>query len=798
MSQAEAAGFIDTIMNMEYKEDDIANHALAQLFGGFIFEPYGNAPSNPATALTKVLGYTNIVAMILGLVVVAYVMFAGAINTAASGEVLGRGWSAYWVPLRTGIAFGLITPAGSGGEVFSVAQYLVISLIILGSNAATWLWEQGATALSTGSPVMATTAHYSSGEFANLTKIVYCAAVREKMLKEKDGESPKQITVFNRNDASAGRARVSKTYTYDQVGSLDLSKASTISFERCGSIAIPTANSVLDGTAEENTKAGLFSPKTWEVQMQQNFNAAVVANYSSTLRAAKTFSDLMIADKMNGKLISAKFAEGLDEKKAMESAIDAEAANYMLVSKAYDQYIEGVRSSLVTPNIADQWKADMIKGGWARAGVWFFEASRLQGYAQTLLSGLNNVSSYNNPGAAEISCSFLKYFGSSCKDQADEFESWKAGLSYVEQAAGSLSETESSGAASGKTIKLSAKSPDGDIDSSFIDSMSASTAQVVLSSLTWLGSDDAKGTGGSSGSGAGMTTDVSGMVSPFTTVSAIGRGLQQISTTTWVIGLGASAYLGWKGTAVGMAADVATGGTWGAVDGTIRYVLATLVPIMAGVAGLSFMLAFAIPFMPVTVWIMLVCGYFVTVIEAIASAPLAVVMLATPEGEGISGHNFNRALQMVNAIILKPTLSIVGLFAAMTLSYVGFAILNNLFWSVASLATSFSFFEIMAILFIYCTIAFKVCEFMIEIIHTLPNHILEWMGGGQGRSFGEGGAAQGITGSLTQNATAGGLMTGQGMNAMKGTAQRAMERKHRNDLMEAMRKRDDPADPSIT
>jgi len=288
-----------------------------------------------------------------------------------------------------------------------------------------------------------------------------------------------------------------------------------------------------------------------------------------------------------------------------------------------------------------------------------------------------------------------------------------------------------------------------------------------------LGVDDALGSAGNVG--GNQATNTTGMISPFTAVTSLGRGLQQIGVGVWTAGLAVAALLGVNDSATGGILSVFTGGSTSAIAGAAKYIMASLAPILMGVGGLAFMLAFAIPFMPVTIWIMLVCGYLVTVIEAVAAAPLAVIMLATPEGEGISGTGFKQALQMINAIILRPSLSIVGLFAAMTLSYAGFAILNDLFWSVAGMATDVSIFEILAMIFIYSTLAFKICEYMISVIHKIPDHIMQWMGGGMSREFGESAAGADMTKAVQQNTAASGVSGMAGMKTAGGIAKGRVE-----------------------
>jgi conjugal transfer/type IV secretion protein DotA/TraY len=142
--------------------------------------------------------------------------------------------------------------------------------------------------------------------------------------------------------------------------------------------------------------------------------------------------------------------------------------------------------------------------------------------------------------------------------------------------------------------------------------------------------------------------------------------------------------------------------------------------------------------MPIVVWVRLIAAYLLTCIEAVVAAPLAIIMMVTPEGEGISGTRLERAIQLVAAIVLKPTLLVIGLVAALVLSFVTFQILNFFFWRVSEKVTSAGIFELIAMMVIYTTTAFSIAKASIMIMHKVPDQILEWMAGGVGgRSFGD-------------------------------------------------------------
>jgi conjugal transfer/type IV secretion protein DotA/TraY len=789
IDQAAAEGYMTHIMSMPYDATDLADKSLVRLFGGFIFEPFGGAPGDPPTVLAKILGYTNIVAMILGVVIMGYVIMAGALNTAASGEMLGRSWSSVWLPLRTTLAFGMIMPSSSGEGTFSVAQSLVMWMIIVGSNSATWLWEKGAAELATGTPVMPTTVRYDSNAYTPVIDTVFCSAVRDKLITRKDKQVPVIGTLYKKDND--GNVTTSPLH-YSQLSGLDLTDATRILLFGCGTINFAIASQSLDNTSLENAdqESSGFSQKSakWERALQTAYNKAVASEFKNVLTAAVTTSTFILDKNLNGKEIDSANSQGLAEATKMKESIEEGAVKYADVSKAFDTFYANVRTKTTAGGADAGWKESMTKGGWMRAGAWFFEASRLQGFVQTLLGGLDGTTKYTPTWALESTCRYNGSY-STCAAQNEEFQAWMTGMKFIKTEAAEKSQPQNTITRTGGVAKMELTTmADGDVkqlDENATDTISVNVAQTFIDALLWFGEDDVRGSSGSTG--GNNSDNVTGMISPFTTVSGIGRGLQQITVTIWTAGLATAALLGLSSDPVaGTLASIFSGGAKGALAGMAQYMMGTLAPVVAGIGALAFMLAFAIPFMPVTVWIMLVCGYLVTVIEAVAAAPLAVIMLATPEGEGMSSGNFTKALQMVNAIILRPTLSIVGLFAAMTLSYAGFAIMNDLFWSVAKMTTDMSIFEVMALIFIYASLAFKVCEYMVSVIHKIPDQIMEWMGGGMSRPFGEDSAAADVGSSLKQNAGAAGITAVAGLKTAGGIAQQRIAKQRHAESLSAM------------
>ncbi|WP_274060387.1 DotA/TraY family protein, partial [Vibrio parahaemolyticus] len=163
----------------------------------------------------------------------------------------------------------------------------------------------------------------------------------------------------------------------------------------------------------------------------------------------------------------------------------------------------------------------------------------------------------------------------------------------------------------------------------------------------------------------------------------------------------------------------------------------------------GFVLAYMIPFLPVIAWTNMMIGYLVTVIEASTAAPLAVVQMLLPEGQGILGQRLERAMQLLIVVILKPSLMIIGLIGAITIASLGFTIFNTFFWSAARMYLHGSPLDLFALIALYTATALTITQTIVSIMYTLPNHILEWFAGGAGnRGFGEDKVGEALKGSV--------------------------------------------------
>lgn len=224
--------------------------------------------------------------------------------------------------------------------------------------------------------------------------------------------------------------------------------------------------------------------------------------------------------------------------------------------------------------------------------------------------------------------------------------------------------------------------------------------------------------------------------------------------------------------------------------------LATMYVTMGGV------LAFYVPLYGFLVFSFGVIAWFIAVIEAMVAAPLVAFGLTHPEGHDFLGP-IKQALMLLLGVFLRPVLTVIGLIAAMILSYVSFRMIN---WGFASFMSDLlghpaahnsndvaagiqSFMHnadraahgdefagltthllgIPVMLMLYTMIVYYVINQCYSLVYVLPDYILRWIGGPQQQSS----VAQmmeGMKGNVQQNSGSIGQGMGQSATSMPGAA----------------------------
>lgn len=96
------------------------------------------AVTGPQTVFASALQVMNSGALAIGSLLLTYKLFAGIVQTANDGEVLGKRWSTFWGPVRVASAAALIVPTASG---YCLAQAIVVAIVLTGVGLANSVWN---------------------------------------------------------------------------------------------------------------------------------------------------------------------------------------------------------------------------------------------------------------------------------------------------------------------------------------------------------------------------------------------------------------------------------------------------------------------------------------------------------------------------------------------------------------------------------------------------------------------------------------------------------------------------------
>ena len=757
-------------------DGDIFHLWMELTFGKFIWAPWGEGCDNDscATILAKTISFTNVLALMLGIIIAYYVVLGGAVNTGHTGEVLGKSWSSVWLPLRSAFGFWLILPINTvGGGVFSAAQLFTVWIIILGSNAGTVAWETVATEFTKGTPVVSVPASHGMAPASDLFTSLMCVRGALETARDKGKTGPiARVFFYGKNH---------KTISSKSGSNLSTSFLSYIKDKKVKQIELG-----LNGICGSLNFPDLTAPKGDDVSNKILATTVELFKkdiYSMSSKLIKLTNDVYNSYDGSG---SAIIVGNNDKDEKVLKSLDDWGLIFNTTALSFDMNVrknvaEGIKKSKVMEGA----KAEMTKGGWAKAGLWYFEVSKYQGKAfEATRRGFEMI---GKPGSADVCGSLSEFFGTCSSDNLNAMIKAASlikttGLSIYKETARKETNNKDSFSTDGETYLDASSTMDMEevirSPESAKSSFSGWVTRSILSPLTTKNAYAGQGMYGetcieNTKSDFKTTTTKCGygMSNPFYTVSTIGHNAINVAIGAYafssLLHAATGAVDGAMSSGMGMALEFGGAGVASelliAMFDVLKY---TLIALCGVLIGQGFVLAFAIPFMPLLTWIMMVCGYLLVVVEATVAAPLAVIMMVTPEGDGIMGTRMQSSLNMIMAIVLKPSLMVIGLVASLTLGNIFFAIVNDFFWSGTNELMTASILEILFLLSLYLTLAYKICQYTVSVMYKLPDQILDWLAPGGSRPFGESditAAAEGAAGAAGSGASqiAGGIAEGQ-------------------------------------
>lgn len=699
-------------------DSDMSVQFLGQIFGGLVGGGQDAFGSSIATFNSAVL--------IVGGLLVGYTIFAGTLGTAHDGEMLGKKFSSVWVPIRTVLGTALVLPVMKGG--YCTMQALVMWLVLQGISLANMVWTSYAGSAAANNIVPAISRNKdpgSEGFVKNTYAIAACVAAQKKA----DEDTRNFFNHFT-PDATweiydSKFKWVNKAFNNPKTKWAGNSNTLSTNWKACGTITYPE-----DANTEANVSQGNTNQTSNNVlgSIAKLQSRNIKIDTSAIYNVHLTQTEKVIADSQTLAAAALTQTDGgvatLGKINAMETAYNA------AVNDAAQAALGKVQNTLSESAESE---------GWFTAGT----------FATKIILAQNTINSAI-AATGEASPTVISISNGSDKSKKDVLSQ------YMVKTRGFLP---------------------------YWGSADAGNKQVTNSNGSGDSRGDAAGDSGDWSFNAAIIKYFSGL--DFSNLQSDNRHPILIAQTMGT-NLIESAVL-FEGAAIAAQMTAAVAETGSVATVKLPAIITSTLPVMATFLHLPLsmfmatgaMLAYAVPMTPLFLWVGIIIGWSLMVVEAVLAAPLWAVMHLHPAGDDMTGKG-GSGYMLVLGLVVRPALIIFGLIAAITLSGLFGQYLNAVFLSsFAAPKTYFSIITSLMMAVIYTTILLNIIKTTFSLMHQIPDQLLRWIGGGSEQlgqfasTFGPmamekaSAAAGAVAGGVTQTAGSAAKGLGEGLAKAK-------------------------------
>lgn len=662
-------------------DNDIAKKEFIDYIGGTAIG--GQGPS----AFGAIIGIFNGAVMTLGGIYLAYTFIFGTAQGAHDGQFLGKRWSSLWIPIRMVTGVVLAAPSLAGG--LCIAQWLILWLSLQGIGFANLVWTSYTANIASGGVASSINSAQAYSVVRNMYMNNVCAELFNKYAKDGGPGTPEEkaanlalvgnshveafpVVPSSKSSTSGG---IDRQFNYSLEGSLQSSKANAI----CGSVTFH-ADSTPQGAMDIGDGQGATTGT--------NYSGDAIITLTTTVKTAQGEID-KAAQKINQeqyiqlgiiqnnvkKIADQYIIDGQNSKAALE----AEAERYQ---KAVDATYQAQSATLASSGqtFSNQVKQD----GFIVAGGYFMQAAKIK---HALAAAVNNWP--HTTLSPAMTKDIQINTGGGWNPFTDDSNA-QGFLTFFTQIRGDY-------------IKAKTQTLDPTIDNSPYTQESIANSDNTKgfgSFVTKLFSNEKMN--------PASLFIFSGDQDPFFMAMDVGDKLIEMSTIVLALGLAGSFLSG----AIGSLA----------------------IAIWALLAIPGEMLSFIIPMMPFVIWVSCIMSWFVLVVEAFVAAPIWAVTHLNPEGgEGIAGKA-GMGWQLILSLTLRPVLMVFGLIGAIILmrpigSFIS-ATFGFAFGGIPSSGIG-SILNMAAGAVLYALVMFFTVTKIFELVHTIPDRLMKWMGGSE-------------------------------------------------------------------
>lgn len=698
---------------------DASVKMLEQIFGDVV--PVLVKGLDPDTAmaggniLATMFSFFNSGILIVGSLIVSYVAVMGTINTANDGEAMGRNWSSLWTPVRIVAGGAVLLPTTSG---FSFIQLVVMMFALWGVGFANGTYKLGMSIgiLSPSGVVQGVNqpgTFYGMRDFARqYLAASYCARAANNIYA--DGGTPPWVTTSTPDKTATTDGRTVHTYyVKDRNPSSNLAGGSPF----CGTVNVATytAQPMSDQTAQalEQLRVAVQEKKVnAAIEMMEDLKKWVNGGgaYGSGWPTDITQSGWDTVDSNQFNIIVKKY-----EDKVGTDLVAAISGNQ-----------SGVDSSLTT------YANSLTSDGWSAAGGWFQKVGMIRGQISKVVS--EPVGSVTVPSLSALPSDARATLLSNSVTTVTEAINKKA-----EQKASYSSSTTSKPEDLASLIPKDAQSDinPGSIKADMDAKMSSFVNRTMQDAVEIATGANGGGTTPLCGTAGQMGGSLNRMkcIGDYLAVARAGIAVADVAikTTATALRVVAGAASSIKGVGTGLDLDKVVTPIW---DWVIEVPVKQLAILATYIEPLAFYFGVFLPSLPYTLFMIVVVGWILAVLQSVIAAPLWAVMHMTPDRTFVGSQTQGYLLLL--ALFARPALAVVGLFAAILVSdpiidFIAtgfFAMRGAVVSSTGTVGAIAEFLTFAWWFLVFGLTLLPVLYMTFGLPQILPDHVLKWIGAG--------------------------------------------------------------------
>lgn len=709
--------------------------ALTQLFGTIVDDPLGaigGSDGATSTVLGSVFYVFNLTLLAVAVLFMTYGLISGVVNTAHEGALLGKKQSTIWTPIRLITGISSLAPMFGG---WSMAQLVAIWFAMLGVGAGNIAWNSALDFMSQGGAISLRMPSAQSAELGDeLFKMQLCRAALAQELKDQMNEPglhkgfipDYEARLTNDGGIGGGNGAAPGIRNYWRDGACGtIQQAHPVRVAQ--SIAAVDSVIKLPG-ASTNSAVGSNTASAQYADRIQIASGTIAANIETAfdeLSAAMAVQAQHVIDASNPDPAAPVVAgAGYDV-----AAINTAVLRYEnAVQLAMKQGLAGEAIAVAGSDVMTAVRERARVEGFLTAGAYFMSLAR----AGNSVEGAEDIAPKVLSRPYEADAPTFTSFNARYLAALNIMAALDAKKKTYQDAAGVVADSGTDGGYLAPLFTGIKKALNCPIPA-------APLGQCIVAGLIPTGSIEQKNIILVLKEAGDYVMWGSMAAGPIIRYCEI-----KIRNATGIDRDGKNVPI----------ADAGIAGSIGRI--VIKYTPVAGGMIEAGVLSayslldylsMSFKLLFAfglmlsvyLPLIPLIHWLGAIITWLAKVVEGVISASLWAFAHLDTDGEGMGQRTQHGYIFMLN-LLLTPLLMVIGLI----MSVVVMKVVGSLFAGIFPLAIAdvqansmTGLFSIIGFIIIFCSISVMIVTNSCDLIHSIPDNALTWIGGSQAQSMGK-------------------------------------------------------------